>query len=172
MNSGGRLLPKPADALPDTAEPNGPCPRCGRVSNFSLVGQTAVTFNTTFIMHRSGPNERDHDEQVSVLQCQGCAQNVVVIEEEFVGGVAARDGGNSGAAQWRGIHWWPTPGMKPSDPDIPASVADAMAEGTRCLAVRAPRAAVVMFRGALAEMVADRGSLHVDGLGEPHPGVG
>jgi hypothetical protein len=98
------------------------------------------------------------DEQVSILSCQGCGQNTAVIEEEYVGGVRRRDGGSSGACEWRGIHWWPIPGMQPADPDVPERIADAVAEGTRCLAVRSPRAAAVMFRAALAEIVTDRGS--------------
>jgi hypothetical protein len=117
-----------------------------------------VTYNGNTVTSAHGGSERDCDERVSILECHGCGQNVVVVEEKFIGGVAVRDGGSSGAIEWRGIHWWPTPGMRPSDPDLPAAVADAVAEGTRCLAVRAPRAAVVMFRGALAEIVANRGS--------------
>ena len=155
----GQLPPKTQDALPDSTEPTGPCPRCGRASNFGLVGTLPVTFrNDLYMTDAGGRRQAVCDEQVSVLQCFGCRQNVVVIEEQYVGGVPARSGGNSGTVQWRGIHWWPSPGMRPADPDIPAAVADAVAEGTRCLAVRAPRAAVVMFRGALAEIVTDRGS--------------
>jgi hypothetical protein len=117
-----------------------------------------VTFNTSVLVGGGGRVQRDHDEQLAVLECHGCKQNVVVIEEKHVGGIAVRAGGNSGTVQWRGVHWWPSPGMRPSDPDIPGPVADAVAEGTRCLAVRAHRAAVVMFRDALAEIVTDRGS--------------
>jgi hypothetical protein len=154
-----QLPSKPDDVLPDSTSPYGPCPRCGRLSNFSFAGQSPVTFTDGVLVPNSGgPVVNQHDEQVSILTCQGCRQNVVVIEEMYVGGIRKRDGGKSGLQQWRGIHWWPTPGMRPADPDIPAAVADAVAEGTRCLATRSPRAAVVMFRGALAEIVADRGS--------------
>jgi len=48
--------------------------------------------------------------------------------------------------------------MRPQDPDIPADVAEGIAEATRCLAVRSPRAAAVMFRGALGQVVTSRGS--------------
>ncbi|WP_405112673.1 DUF4145 domain-containing protein [Micromonospora sp. NBC_01405] len=88
-----------------------------------------------------------------------------MVEDKFVGGASmyvARTGNgpgaNGGRVQWRGIHWWPTPGMTAPNPDVPVSVAGEVAEGSRCLAVQAPRAAVVMFRGALAEIVHDRGS--------------
>jgi len=106
----------------------------------------------------NGGTEIPYDEQVAILQCQGCNQNVIVIEEKYVGGRRQRDGGNAGTIQWRGIHWWPMPGMQPGDPDVPAPVAEAIAEGTRCLAARSPRAAAAMFRAALGEVVTDRGS--------------
>ncbi len=103
--------------------------------------------------------EPTHDERLTVLQCQGCHQNVVVIEEQYVGGRRTRDGGTrSGLQEWRGIHWWPTPGMRAGNHDVPVAVNEAVAEATRCLAVQAPRAAAVMFRGALGQIVVDRGS--------------
>ena len=37
--------------------------------------------------------------------------------------------------------------------DVPPDVADLVAEGSRCLLARRPRAAVVMYRGALAAMI-------------------
>lgn len=137
-----------------------PGPPCGRLSNFTRKGAAPVTFDTTggYVQSADGSTERPHAEQLSVLECQGCRQNVVVIEEEYIGGRRKRDGGRSGVVQWRGIHWWPTPGMRSGDPDIPADVAEAIAEATRCIAVRGPRAAAVMFRGALGQVVTDRGS--------------
>ena len=48
--------------------------------------------------------------------------------------------------------------MRPGNPDVPVGVAEVIAEAERCLSVNSPRAAAVMFRGALAEMVTDRGS--------------
>ncbi|WP_328647167.1 DUF4145 domain-containing protein [Amycolatopsis sp. NBC_00348] len=155
----GVLPPKPDDALPDSTERFGPCPRCERLSNFKTFGHPLPV---TLLDHtvQIGPQTvaRDHVERISVLTCMGCGQNVVVLEEEFVGGKRWQEGLNSGTIQWRGIHWWPSPGMQPANQDVPAAVGDAMAEGTRCLAVQAPRAAVVMFRGVLAEIVADKGS--------------
>lgn len=155
-----KLPPKAQDALPDSTSPDGPCPRCHRMSNFGLVGSLPVAYEEgRYAVGQGGHAERISDQRVSVLQCFGCKQNVVVVEELFIGGVPSRSGRNSGGvAEWRGMHWWPTPGMSVQDRDVPPAVADAVAEGTRCLAVRAPRAAVVMFRGALAEVVSDRGA--------------
>jgi hypothetical protein len=48
--------------------------------------------------------------------------------------------------------------MADLDPDIPPQVGSAYAEGMRALSVKAARAAVVMFRGMLAQVVADKGS--------------
>jgi uncharacterized protein DUF4145 len=153
------LTPKPVDALPDSTEPHGPCPRCGRVSNFSSQGSLPVSYDSNVFAASGGQPKRIDVVRVSSLECNGCKECVVVVEEQYIGGVPVRAGRNrGGVVQWRGIHWWPTPGMQPADPDIPSAVSDAVAEGTRCLAVGAARAAAVMFRGALAEIVTDRGS--------------
>ncbi len=149
---------KPEDVLPDSTSPYGPCPRCGRLSNFAVEGRGPVTYTDQITVSQNGRTERQFDEQVSILRCNGCGQNTVVIEEEYVGGVRRRDGGNSGLCQWRGIYWWPPPELRQADLDVPQRVSDAIAEGTRCAAVKAPRAAVVMYRAVLAEIVTDRGS--------------
>ncbi len=151
-----RLPEKPDDVLPDSTDPHGPCPRCGRLSNFTVKGQAPLNYDGRgFSLGQNGQQEPTYDEQLSVLQCQGCRQNIVVVEQEYVGGVR---GGQSGVAQWRGVHWWPAAGMRPTDPAVAEGVAEAIGEGMRCLAVRAPRAAAVMFRGALGQIVSDRGS--------------
>ena len=75
----------------------------------------------------------------------GCRDSLVVIERWVDG-------------EWSGVHWWPTPGSGSLDPSVPVAVASAYDEGMRALAIAAPRAAVVMFRGALAEIVGDKGS--------------
>src|SRR5439155_26932343 len=44
------------------------------------------------------------------------------------------------------------------DEAIPQPIRDAFAEGARCLAVRAPNGAAVMFRRTLEAIVSDKGS--------------
>jgi Domain of unknown function (DUF4145) len=156
--NGAELPPKPEDEPPDSTFPYCPCPRCGRLSNFTCIASAPLHYSGERALGRAG-DDRLFDEQVSVLACQGCRNNIVVVEEELVGGKRRRDGFKTGGiCQWRGVHWWPTPGSTPADPDVPQVVANTIAEGLRCLAVKAPRAAVVMFRGALAEIVSDKGS--------------
>jgi hypothetical protein len=154
------LPAKPEGSPPDSTEPFGVCPRCHRHANFTMAGTTAVTFTSGYAVNRDGGQERSYNQRLMVLNCQGCQQNIVVIEDQFVGGVSTRAAGRmvGGTVQWRGIHWWPTPGGAPQDLSVPTAVADAIAEGERCLAVQAPRAAVVMFRSALALIVQDRGT--------------
>lgn len=124
-------LPKKSDdVLPDSTSPYGPCPRCGRLSNFTVEGRGPVTYTDQMVVGQSGRTERLFDEQVSILRCNGCGQNTVV-EEEYLGGVRRRDGGNSGLCQWRGVRWWPTIGMRRGDPDVPQRVSDAISEGAR-----------------------------------------
>ncbi|MEY9969604.1 hypothetical protein ABIA33_007693 [Streptacidiphilus sp. MAP12-16] len=138
------------EQLPDTDQPWGTCPRCDRQSNFSNLGSTAVTFDYSKLMtNRAGQPTPTETERVTVLVCQGCRQGIAVVEEK------ERE---SSRVRWRGMHWWPSPGMQPGNPDVPAAIADAVAEGSRCLATQAPRAAAVMFRSALALIVDDRGS--------------
>ncbi len=151
-----RLPAKPDDVLPDSTDLNGACPRCGRQSNFTLRGRSPLTYDGKgYTVRQDGRREPTYDEQLSVLQCQGCQQNIVVVEQKYVGGVR---GGRGGDVQWRGVHWWPAAGMRPVDPAVPEGVAEAVSEGVCCLAIRAPRAAAVMFRGALGQIVSDRGS--------------
>src|SRR6266540_1232247 len=48
------------DTPPDSSDPTGPCPRCGRVSNFSVEGSAPVTFLTgVHVMTQEGRTERD-----------------------------------------------------------------------------------------------------------------
>jgi hypothetical protein len=93
------------------------------------------------------------------LQCYGCRQAVVVVEEEWVGGHPARQrAGGGGAITFRGIHWWPAPGAGNLDGSIPEAVAECFSEGVRCLSAHAPRAAAVMFRRTLEAVVRTSGS--------------
>jgi hypothetical protein len=149
------------DTPPDSWDPAGICPRCGRASNFRSLGSVPVTFDLTI-----GAAGRDGSwgplvlEQVSALQCYGCRQAVVVVEEEeWVGGHPARQRvGGGGAVTFRGIHWWPAPGAVNLDESIPDAVAECFSEGVRCLSAHAPRAAAVMFRRTLEAVVRTSGS--------------
>jgi Domain of unknown function (DUF4145) len=83
----------------------------------------------------------------------GCRDAIVVVEQRV-----QEQGSQGQPAIFRGIHWWPMPGSADLDPDIPANVGSAYSEGMRALSVKAARAAVVMFRGMLAQVAADKGS--------------
>lgn len=77
------------DTLPTRRDPKGPCPRCGRVSNF-ICG-------TTDFLRRDSSGSMSHDvETLAVLQCHGCNQRTLVIE--------SLEGGGG----WHGVLWWPT----------------------------------------------------------------
>jgi hypothetical protein len=79
------------DTPPDSWDPVGICPRCDRVSNFRSLGSVPVTFDLTIgAAGRDGSWEPLVLEQVSALQCYGCRQAVVVVEEEWVGDHPAR----------------------------------------------------------------------------------
>ena len=144
------------DTLPDSTDPHGPCPRCGRASNFTAVAAVPISFRKgVFGMGRQGERIPISEQQVSVLQCHGCADCTVVIEDSYVGGVRH---GSSGRTTWRGIHWWPTPGAGTFDPAVPTPVAAAYDEAARCLSAGAPNGAASLLRNALAFIVTDKGS--------------
>jgi hypothetical protein len=137
------------DALPDSSDPSGRCPWCNRVSNF--------TRQTSFPLYPRGDSNGASDvlQRVSVLQCHGCSKGVVVVEDTYWG--ETRHEG-SGAASFRGFHWWPIPGGAPLSTDVPSSVSDAFGEASRCLSAHAPNGAVAMLRTALTWIVEDKGS--------------
>lgn len=144
------------DRLPDSSDPNGPCPRCGRVANFQSCGVADVTFkHGGYATNRSGTIERLASQRVAILECSGCNDRIVVIEDELVGG---QRGGRAGTITWEGVHWWPTPGAQSLAPSVPPKVASAYGEGVRCISANAPNGAVAMFRTAMTWIVADKGS--------------
>ncbi|MCF4121753.1 DUF4145 domain-containing protein [Antribacter sp. KLBMP9083] len=130
------------DTLPTSADPTGPCPRCGRVSSFSQAGSLPTRTAFHAVLGDHVPIER-----AVMLVCQGCREGSLVIE--------ARDGVD---AQFVPLLWWPTPGTRALDPAIPAAIGAAVSEGARCLSVLAPHAGVAMLRTALALIVKDKGS--------------
>lgn len=87
------------DASPDSGDPTGPCPWCGRVSSFterSSTGLNPDTLNT------------NSKQRVSVLSCQGCKKGVLVVDDLYHG--ETRYEGSGTPVRYRGFHWWPTPG--------------------------------------------------------------
>jgi hypothetical protein len=147
--------PRDPDRLPDSSDPSGPCPRCGRPSNFTPQGSAHVAYRYgSWAMGPDGRRERVPYPQLTVLQCGYCTQNTLVIEEELIGGVRH---GNGGTVAWRGIHWWPTLGGSGTfGPAVPAPVTDAFSEGVRWLPANAPNGAAALFRNAPSVLVEDR----------------
>jgi Domain of unknown function (DUF4145) len=137
------------DRLPTSADPTGPCPRCGPISNFTLrQGPFAIAYGGRQPDPSTG-RAPITTERVVVLECPRCTECTVVIE---------RDVTPPGAEQnIVGLHWWPAPGATDLDPDVPEPVGSAFSEGMRALSANCPRAASVMFRGMLAAVVRDKG---------------
>ena len=148
------------DSLPDSSDLNGPCPRCGRVAAFDLKGLVPLTYRTDVYSAGGG---RLPIQRAAILECHACRLGIVVIEDEYVGGVRY---GGSGAHSWHGIHWWPIPGAAAFGSEVPAEVADSFGEGLRCLSAGAPNGAVAMFRTAMTWMVKDKGSAAAQAKGD------
>jgi hypothetical protein len=147
------------DTPPDSSDPSGPCPRCGRASNFSVLGSLPVSFGDTYTEDRDGRMIPEDLDQVSSLLCSGCKQATVVVEEKWIGNHAAREGiGTGGRVNYRGVHWWPPPSSADLDDAIPEGLRDSYAEAMRALSARAPRAAAVMLRRTVEGLVRESGS--------------
>jgi len=124
------------DTLPTPRDPTGPCPWCGRVSNFDSKTEGHLTGYSSegigFIAtHR-----------VAILVCSGCKKGTVVVTNQL----------------GEGMHWYPAPGMGILDKQVNEGVASAYDEGMRCQSIGAHRAAAVMFRSALSLFVKDKGN--------------
>jgi hypothetical protein len=132
------------------------------VSSFSAYGAADVTFRKDGIRaaNRDGTFDRLSTQRVAILECSGCNDRIVVIEDQLVGGVL---GGNSGTISWKGFHWWPIPGANTFGSEVPPAVGSAYGEGMRCLSAGAPNGAVAMFRTATYWIVDDKGSVAAKG---------
>ncbi len=146
------------DTPPDSSDPSGVCPRCGRASNFKVLGSLPVSFGGSYIQTRDGEMIPDAIDRVSSFLCMGCGQATAVVEEEWIGDQPAREGRRGGAITWRGIHWWPPPSSADLDEAIPSALRDNYAEAMRALSARAPRAAAVMLRRTIEGIVKESGS--------------
>lgn len=145
------------DRLPDSSDPNGPCPRCGRVANFAVCFSGDITFRKdgTFAVGHDGLRQRLPIQRASILECSGCRDRIVVIEDRLQD---ARRESQSGMISWQGIHWWPIPGTVGFSEDVPERVIASFGEGIRCLSAGAPNGAVAMFRTAMTWIVLESGS--------------
>lgn len=139
QETGGEPNP---DTLPTRQDLSGKCPRCGRVSNFTMANHEPLGVRGTAPQVRA-------TSQVTVIECMGCHGKSVVIEAEI--------GDQHGL---RGVLWWPTDRLGDLErvAGVPAEIVDAYSEGVRCLSVRAPNAASAMFRTTIAQIVEDKGS--------------
>lgn len=130
--------------LPDANSRKGRCTRCGCVAVFD-VGETDQLAEYTV----SGRYVR---EVSNSLTCNGCKRKMIVVSRE----VWAPEG--LGVESEEFVLYFPAPGAGILDESVPEKIASCFDEGQRCLSVTAYRAAVVMYRGALAEFVVDKAS--------------
>jgi hypothetical protein len=124
------------DETPTSMAPDGTCPRCGTHAHFTKVADHVLQLD----------DSGDAREQVVILRCAACDTSIISIEHH------SEDG------DWQGQHWWPTPGLGALSNSVPDQIVSAYDEGIRAISVSAPRAAAVMFRAALAEVIEDKGS--------------
>lgn len=133
--------PSNPDTLPTPNDPSGPCPRCGRISNFKVEDREMV-LRQMWRQHYMGYVQ----ERADVLTCNGCQESTVVITERF------------GVDELGMTHVYPPPGAGALDRQVNKKVASAYDEGMRSMSIGANRAAAVMFRAALHLFIKDRGN--------------
>lgn len=152
----GEELPAPHEGLPDSYTLSGLCPRCGKQSSFDNLGSLPATFDSGYIVERSGERIPTFSDRVSSLVCRHCRQAVIVIEEQWIGDFPTREKRTSGTVSHRGFHWWPLPDTNLPE-DIPLQIREAFAEASSCLSANCPRASAVMARRTLEAVAADKG---------------
>jgi Domain of unknown function (DUF4145) len=128
------------ERMPTSLSPVGSCPRCGRHAHFTKIADHALSLD------ESG----NAIEQVVILRCAACNTSVVSIE--YCNKHA--DEGD----EWLGQHWWPMTGLATFGDGVPEPITSTFEEGIRAMAINAPRAAAVMFRATLAEIIEHKGS--------------
>jgi hypothetical protein len=157
MRGGQKRAPEPnPETPPDSADPTGVCPRCGRNSNFKGIAPPIPL--KTHPNLRGAQGEWFPVERVSGLLCMGCGNGVAVVEELYYDDGRHWTQGGGGTQRWHGVMWWPFPAASGLSEAIPESIRDCFGEGLVCLAARAPRGAAVMFRRTLEAIVRDKGS--------------
>jgi len=149
--------PHDPETPPDSTDPAGVCPRCGKASNFVQTGAGNLAFrNDVFAAAGGGEDNRIAVERVSTFECLGCHQGTAVMEVLTVGNKPWRESGG-GINRWRGVSWWPAGTGAAVSELVPDRIRNVYQEGLRCLGVSAPRAAAVMFGRTLEAIVRDRG---------------
>src|SRR5260370_42043922 len=74
------------DTPPDSADPTGICPRCGRNYNFKGVSAPIpLWFTGLQITNRDGSSELDPAERVNAMFFMGCDRASAVVEGQRVG---------------------------------------------------------------------------------------
>lgn len=158
----GEPMPVEHTGAPDSTNPAGKCPRCGKQSSFDLAGHAPLTFDGGRMHLPGGGSELTYHERATVLICRHCKQGISVLEEKWIGehkSISSTKGG--GEINWRGFHWWPLSGTN-SHQAVPKEIADALNEAVLCQAAHCPRAAAVMARRTLEAIATDKGGASSD----------
>lgn len=144
--------------LPDSARPQGLCPRCNLQSGFEVTIVKPWVTSRPKIVPGMGTTYEELD-RVAILHCRTCGQGVVVIEERWQGDKPYRDCTEyTGVTEsHHGFHWWPLPETNLSS-DIPQDIRDAFAEAILCLSANCSRAAAAMGRRTLEAICVDKGA--------------
>ena len=135
--------------LPTPDKLIGHCPRCNLNAHFRFSG-SAQCLQTEDFTTSTGSVIARWKEALSVLTCGGCNGGLIVISRN--------DWGADGTLFTSPIFYYPLPGVGRLGSSVPIPVASCFEEGVIALSSGCFRAAVVMFRGAIAEFVNDKGS--------------
>lgn len=149
-------LPEYNNGLPDSSMPYGLCPRCNKQSSFEIIGSLPATYDSGFINSPDGKRRKTFFDQVTSLECRNCNQPIIVIEEEFVGGIPAREKHSSGSVTWKGLFWWPYSNMNITN-EIPVDISKILIEAKIAYSAQCYRASAVMSRRTLEAITVEKG---------------
>ena len=125
--------------LPDAITRNGLCTHCGQISQFTISGSFCLgEFNIGYDMF---------ENTASILRCRSCFEHMFVLSNDLM------PMGSGEEVDSFPFYYFPPLISKGLDVSVPMEIALCVDEGQKCLSVGAYRAAVIMFRSALAEFI-------------------
>ncbi|OGS40923.1 MAG: hypothetical protein A3K77_08580, partial [Euryarchaeota archaeon RBG_13_31_8] len=121
-----------------------------------IIGSLPATYDSGILISPDGKNRKTYFDQVTSLECRNCNQPIIVIEEEFIGGIPAREKHSGGSITWKGLFWWPFSNMNISH-EIPSNISKILQEAKITYSAQCYKASAVMSRRTLEAITAEKG---------------
>lgn len=127
------------DDLPNAISRSGLCTRCGQISRFTISGSYCLgEFEIGYDMFEC---------TASILRCRSCFELMFVLSNDLM------PLGSAWEVESFPFYYFPPIESKALAGSMPRKIVSWLDEGQKCLSVGAYRAAVTMFRSAIAEFI-------------------